>query len=74
MRRDGHLYGKYDRYASGTSVVKTLFLVVLEVVLHAMFCEMRISDRQETFTDVHINNLLYSYLSVWVFWRLDVLM
>lgn len=34
---------------------ETVFLVVLEVVLHCMFCEKRISDSQETFIDVHIN-------------------
>lgn len=34
---------------------KTALLLVLEVVLDCMFCEMRISVGQETFTKVHVN-------------------
>lgn len=55
MRRDGRLCGKYDKYACGTLVGKTVLLVVLEVVLHCMFCEMRFSISQETFTNIHVN-------------------
>lgn len=34
---------------------KTALLLVLEVVLDCMFCEMRISVGQETFTKVYVN-------------------
>lgn len=67
MRRDGHLCGKYNKYACGTLVGKTVLLVVLEVVLHGMFCEVTISVSQEDFTNVHINRTVVD-LDINVVW------
>lgn len=74
MRRDGHLRGEYAKYACGTLVGKTALLVVLEVVLHCMCCEIKISVYQETFTNVHVNRTVVELDTNVGFLRLGVLM
>lgn len=66
--------GEYAKYACGTLVGKTALLVVLEVVLHCMCCEIKISVYQETFTNVHVNRTVVELDTNVGFLRLGVLM